>query len=316
MTDHTLPIYNNEEAARKHLENIRWPNGPICPKCGSVSKDHYEIKPQTEQVAAPGKRKTVARPGLWKCRDCRQQFSVTVNTVFEKSKIPLHKWLYATHLFTSSKKGVSAHQIHRSLGVTYKTAWFMMHRIREAARPLEGAPVMGGFDKEVEIDETYIGKKKDVKKVRGPAHKHAVLSLVERGGKVHSTHVTGDMFDAVKTALQNVHEGTTLMTDEAKMYKGVGKRFEAHLAVNHGVHEYVRGRAHTNTIESYFSIFKRGMTGIYQHCSEDHLHRYLFEFDFRYNNRIALGIDDATRRDNLLDGVSHKRLTYRRPDHH
>lgn len=315
MTDHTLPIYNNEEAARKHLESIRWPNGPVCPKCGSVSKDHYELKGEAH------------RAGLWKCKDCRSQFSVTVGTVFERSKIPLHKWLYATHLFASSKKGVSAHQIHRSLGVTYKTAWFMMHRIRKAAEPMPGdMPKLGGGGGVVEADETYIGvdqeklaesiAKRGRKPLKSGAHKNTVFTLVERGGKARSFHISGPMFDGIKAALTaGVSLEAHLQTDEARMYSNIGKSFASHGTVNHSIKEYVRGTDYTNTVENFFSIFKRGMRGIYQHCKSHHLHRYLAEFDFRYNNRVALGVNDAQRAEILLKGIEGKRLTYRRPHH-
>lgn len=306
MTDHTLPIYNNEEAARKHLESIRWPHGPVCPKCGSVSKDHYELKGEAH------------RAGLWKCKDCRSQFSVTVGTVFERSKIPLHKWLYASHLFVSSKKGVSAHQVHRTLGVTYKTAWFMMHRIRKAAEPVGELPKLGSGGGVVEADETYIGKKDDAPKPRkkaGAAQKNMVFTLVERGGKARSFVISGPMFDGIKQALQaGVSLEAHLQTDEARMYNNIGKSFASHGRVNHSIKEYVRGTDYTNTVESFFSVFKRGMRGIYQHCKSHHLHRYLAEFDFRFNNRVALGINDTERATILLQGIEGKRLTYRRPD--
>lgn len=306
MTDQTLPIYHDEEAARTHLESIRWPNGPICPHCGSVSKEHYALKGEAH------------RAGLWKCKDCRSQFSVTVGTVFERSKIGLHKWLYATHLFTSSKKGVSAHQIHRSLGVTYKTAWFMMHRIRKASEPMPAdVTKLGGGGGIVEADETYIGKKEGAPKPRrkaGPAQKNAVFTLVERGGKARSFVISGSMFEGVKQALQaGVSLEAHLQTDEARMYSNIGKAFASHGTVNHSIKEYVRGTDYTNTVENFFSVFKRGMRGIYQHCKSHHLHRYLAEFDFRYNNRTALGVDDAERATILLRGIEGKRLTYRRP---
>jgi transposase-like protein len=313
------PIYTNEEAARKHLEAIRWPNGPICPKCGSVSKGHYEIKAKAESA-------TGARKGLWKCRECRAQFSVTVGTVFERSKIPLHHWVYASHLMASSKKGISAHQLHRTLGVTYKTAWFMEHRLREAMRPTDQdyAEKLGTGGGVVEADETYFGTDKEKmaasvamrgrKPRAGYGHKNAVFSLVERGGKVRSFHITGPMFEGVKQALQaGVSLEAHLQTDQAKMYNNIGKAFRSHGRVDHSKKEYVRGTDYTNTVESFFSVFKRGMRGIYQHCSSKHLHRYLAEFDFRHNNRAALEVNDAERRDNLLEGVSHKRLTYKQP---
>jgi transposase-like protein len=322
MTDHANPIYNNEEAARKHLEAIRWPNGPICPHCGSVSKDHYEIKAHSAPVPTVDPeghkaRHTVARAGLWKCRDCRKQFSVTVGTVFERSKIPLHKWLYASHLFVSSKKGVSAHQIHRTIGVTYKTAWFMMHRIRKAAEPAVPPSNMGQGGKFVEADETFFGKKDKggYKMHKGGAvvpHKNMVFTLVERGGKARSFHISGPMFQGIKEALQRgVSLEAHLQTDQAKMYNNLGKAFASHGRVNHSINEYVRGTDYTNTVENFFSVFKRGMRGIYQHCKSAHLHRYLAEFDFRYNNRIALGVTDTQRATILLQGIEGKRLTYK-----
>lgn len=330
MNDQTLPIYHDEEAARKHLESVRWPNGPVCPHCGSESKEHYAIQAKTapQPTLKDGKkqRHTVARPGLWKCKDCREQFSVTVGTVFERSKIPLHKWLYATHLFTSSKKGVSAHQVHRSLGVTYKTAWFMMHRIRKAAEPIAAdIPKLGGGGGVVEADETYFGTDEDKladakaklgrKPKAGWSHKNTIFTLVERGGKARSFHISGPMFDGIKNALQaGVSLDAHLQTDEARMYNNIGKDFASHGRVNHSIKEYVRGTDYTNTVENFFSVFKRGMRGIYQHCKSAHLHRYLAEFDFRYNNRTALGVSDAERAVTLLKGIQGKRLTYRRPD--
>jgi transposase-like protein len=316
-------IYTDETAARKHLEALRWPDGPICPKCGSVSKDHYRIEAKAESTSG-------ARKGLWKCKDCREQFSVTVGTVFERSKIPLHLWVYASHLMASSKKGISAHQLHRTIGVTYKTAWFMEHRLREAMRPTgqDFAEKLGLGGKVVEADETYFGTDKAKlaasmesrggrKPKAGYGHKNAIFSLVERGGQVRSFHISGGMFEGVKQALQNnVSLEAVLQTDEAKMYNNIGKSFVYHGRVNHSAKEYVRGTDYTNTIENFFSVFKRGMRGIYQHCSSSHLHRYLAEFDFRYNNRSANGVEDAERAEILLAGIGGKRLTYRSPNTH
>jgi transposase-like protein len=300
MCDLSNPIYHNKDLAREHLESIRWPNGPICPHCGVL-----------DNAAKLGG--TSHRPGLYKCRDCRKQFSVTVGTVFERSKIPLNKWLLATHLLTSSKKGISSHQIHRSLGVTYKTAWFMTHRIRKAMESTNVTP-MGSGGGYVEADETYIGRKKGAPIRGGWGHKQAVLSLVERGGKVRSTVIAGRAFDTIKEILpKHVSPEAHLNTDTLNAYSGIGKTFASHEAVNHSAREWRRGTAHTNTIEGFFSVFKRGMKGIYQHCSEDHLHRYLSEFDFRYNNRVALEINDRERCRIALEGIGGKRLTYRRP---
>lgn len=298
MCDLSNPIYHDKDKAREHLETIRWPNGPVCPHCGVV-----------DNAALLGGKST--RPGVYKCRDCRKPFSVTVGTVFERSKIPLNKWLLATHLLTSSKKGVSSHQIHRNLGVTYKTAWFMTHRIRCAMESTDTAP-LGSGGGIVEADETYIGRRKGVPKKRaGGGHKQKVFSLVERGGKVKSMHIVGSMYGGVKQGLKSVSPDAHLMTDQATVYMNLGKKFASHQTVNHGIMEWKRGNAHTNTIEGYFSIFKRGMKGVYQHCNEDHLHRYLAEFDFRYNHRSALKIDDKERARIALEGIGGKRLTYR-----
>jgi transposase-like protein len=298
------PIYNDEDAARAYLEGQRWPDGPYCPHCG-----------EAERVTRLQGRTT--RPGLFACRACRQQFSVTVGTLYERSHVPLHKWVLATHLLACSKKGVSAHQLHRMLGVTYKTAWFMAHRIRAgmAGKPAE-AGGLGGEGKIVEADETYIGRKAGWRRHRGGgAHKMKVLSLVERGGPVRSVRMEAiTSSDVAEVLRRNVSRKSRLMTDEANYYKQVGTEFARHEAVNHSAGEYVRGEAHTNTLEGYFSVFKRGMKGVYQHCGEQHLHRYLAEFDFRYNNRVALGVDDWRRAELAIRGIEGKRLTYRRPD--
>jgi len=300
MCDLSSPIYHDADKAREHLEAIRWPNGPICPHCGVL-----------DNAAQLSGKST--RPGVYKCRDCRKPFSVTVGTVFERSKVPLNKWLLATHLLTSSKKGISSHQLHRSLGVTYKTAWFMTHRIRCAMESTDNS-LLGAGGGIVEADETYIGRRKGQKKRRsGGGHKMKVFSLVERGGRIKSARISGSMFEGIKEGFKNVSPDAHLKTDEASMYRKVGKQFASHEAVNHSIKEWVRGDAHTNTLESFFSVFKRGMRGVYQHCSEDHLNRYLAEFDFRYNNRSALEIDDKERCRIALEGIGGKRLTYRRP---
>lgn len=295
-------IYNDEDAARKHLEKLQWPQGPICPHCGVIG----------EATALKGKS---TRPGVYKCRACEKPFSVTVGTVFEDSKVPLTKWLLASQLLTSSKKGISAHQLHRMLGVTYKTAWFMAHRIREAMTP-KNPPQLGGEGQTVEADETYVGKKAGVSSAgSGYHHKIAVLALVERGGRMRSFQIGKTTKKTVHPVVRdNVALKTRLFTDDHQVYtQDMG--FE-HESVNHSSTEYVRytdkGAIHTNTVEGAFSIFKRGMIGTYQHCGEQHLHRYLSEFDFRYSNRVALGVDDATRSDIALTGIAGKRLTYRR----
>ena len=308
-----LKIYTDENAAREHLESLNWPDGPVCPHCGTVN----------EATKLAGKS---TRPGVYKCRPCQKPFSVTVGTVFERSKIKLNDWVHAVDIYTASKKGFSAHQLHRTLGVTYKTAWFMAHRIREAMTEQKGPtnPV-GGQGKIIEADETYFGKKADKPKVRTSglpfiksgkaAHKIAIFSLVERGGKVRSFHVDRANAQTIADILfTNVKRDSTLHTDESNLYKVLGKEYASHDTVNHGHKEYVRGTVHTNTIEGFFSIFKRGMKGVYQHCGEQHLHRYLAEFDFRYNNRIAVGINDTIRSENALKGIVGKRLMYRRPD--
>ena len=298
MCDLSSPIYHDKDKAREHLEAIRWPDGPICPHCG-VLDNAAELNGKAH------------RPGVYKCRDCRKQFTVTVGTVFERSKVPLNKWLLATHLITSSKKGISSHQIHRSLGVTYKTAWFMTHRIRLAMESTDNTP-MGSGGGIVEADETYIGRRKGVKKAKaGHAHKMKIFALVERGGKVKSASVSGSMFDGIKDGLTNVSLDANLVTDESTMYRKIGKAFASHETVNHSIKEWKRGNVHTNTIEGFFSVFKRGMKGVYQHCREDHLHRYLSEFDFRYNHRSALEIDDKERARIALEGIGGKRLMYR-----
>jgi transposase-like protein len=299
-------IYTDENAAREHLEGLLWPDGPFCPHCGNSDPERIH-KLQGKST----------RPGVYKCRECEKPFSVTVGTVFEASHVPLHKWVYAVHLLTASKKGISSHQLMRMLGVSYKTAWFMSHRIREGMRPAKLEP-MGGTGKIVEIDETLQGRIEEaptfVKRGQHFNWRNTVLALVERGGSARSFHVQdATMATLLPIIRTNVRRESALMTDELSAYKKLGDEFESHQAVNHSAKEYVRGDATTNTVEGYFSIFKRGMKGIYQHCSEKHLHRYLSEFDFRYSNRVALGVDDAERAEKALQGITGKRLTYRRP---
>jgi transposase-like protein len=300
--DLQTPAFTDNNAAREAMEAVLWPNGPMCPRCRSLDR--------IGKVSGNS-----VRPGLHYCGGCKKQFTVTVGTIFERSKVPLSKWWLAVHLLAASKKGMSSHQLMRMLGVTYQTAWFMTHRIREAMRSGDFLPPMGGSGAIVEADETFIGQKKDVPKRRGYAHKHAVLSLIERGGKVRSFHVSGTAAaDLVPIIKANVARETRMMTDEAGQYTHLKKDFAEHGVVHHGAGEYVRGDAHTNTLEGYYSIFKRGMKGIYQHCSEKHLHRYVAEFDFRYNSRIKLGIGDAQRCALVIRGAEGKRLMYRRPD--
>ena len=298
----SAPHFHDDDAARKFLESILWPNGPVCPHCGVIGHA-YETK----------------RSGVFRCAEtaCRKDFTVTMKTVMERSHIALHKWLQGFHLMAASKKGVSAHQLHRSLGITYRSAWFMAHRVREAMRAGGLAP-MGGEGQTVEADETFIGMKSGAVKARaGFGHKNAVMTLVERGGFARSFHV-----DSVRAAdlgpivVENIARESRLMTDEGGHYTTVGKEFGGHETVDHSRGEYgyvdrVTGfNANTNTVEGFFSIFKRGMKGVYQHCNEKHLHRYLAEFDFRYSNREKLGVNDTARARRAVVGAAGKRLTY------
>ncbi len=312
MSTLNRPYLWDEEAAFKRLEAAIWPNGPVCPHCGNKEKiyvlDGVRSKPSKKNPEG------IVRHGLKKCGACRKQFTARVNTIFESSHVPLHKWMQAIHLMVSSKKGVSSHQLHRTLEITYRSAWFLSHRIREAMRTGELAP-MGGDGAIVEADETFIGKKDGVVKhptARGYAHKQAALSLVERGGEVRSFVIDKADTANIKPIIDaNLAKESRLMTDQATYYTTLGREFAGHETVDHSKEEWVRGDAHTNTLESYFSVFKRGMKGVYQHCSEKHLHRYLAEFDFRYNARMALGVNDEQRAEKALLSVKGKRLTYR-----
>jgi transposase-like protein len=303
-------IFVDETAAREALEAVRWPDGPVCPHCGTIG----------ERIAKVEGTKQSHRPGLYYCNECTGQFTVTVGTVFERSKIPLTKWWMAVYLLNSSKKGFSAHQLHRTLKVTYKTAWFMMHRIREAMRTGGLAP-MGGSGKTVEIDETAQGRvefaPQNARRGMG-SFGRTVLTLVERGGGARSFHIEGTTLGQLLPVIRaNVANETAVMTDSASWYKYLNRdgRFASHDTINHVKEEYVRREAGkvitTNTVEGYYSIFKRGMKGVYQHCSEKHLHRYLAEFDFRYSNRGALGTNDGERAVLAMKGIEGKRLTYR-----
>jgi len=295
----SAPHFHNEEAAYAFVEAHVWPEERICPHCGSIDRSGKLAGKST-------------RVGVYKCYDCRKPFTVKVGTIFEASHVALHQWLQAMFLICSSKKGISSNQLHRTLGCTLKTAWFLSHRIREAMKESAWPGQLGGNGKIVESDETYFGQKKGIRKQRGFRHKHAVMSLVERGGKVRSFHVERVNSESVRKVLTaQVDPASRLMTDEAIYYKTPGKAFAEHQAVNHSAEEYVRGEAHTNTLEGFFSVFKRGMKGVYQHCSEAHLKRYLTEFDFRYNNRVAFGVNDSERTSRALRGVSGRRLTYR-----
>src|SRR3546814_663448 len=313
MTNLTAPHFTNEDKAREHLEALRWPDGPVCPHCGSFGAKRLPAQRGRPTKAHP---EGAIRNGVIQCNDCRKQYSVTVGTVFESSKIPLHKWLLANHLLCSSKKGMSAHQLHRMLGITYKSAWFMFHRIREAMRPSD-TPPMGGNGGRVEVDETYIGRKKGVDVGKGGfRHKMRVVSLVDRDTGIARSIPANAMKAGEVSAIvrNNVAREAKLTTDESRFYWRVGKDFAGHDRVLHAGLEYVRGDIHTNTVEGFFSIFKRGMRGVYQHCGEQHLHRYLAEFDFRYTNRSASGVEDAQRADIALKGIAGKRVTYRRID--
>ena len=318
-------VMQSEAAALAWVEARVWPEGPVCPHCGGV-----------ERI---GKMKGKAtRIGLYKCYQCRKQFTVKVGTVFEDSHVPMNLWLQAMYLLCSSKKGISSNPLSRTLGVTLKTAWFMGHRIREAMRVV-GVTPMGGAGGIVESDETYFGtvdgesgreaaraRIRRAKKGRpGRSHKNAVLTLVERGGGARSFHIDGAAIsDIMPIVRANVTREATIMTDEAKHYYDVAKDFAGHGTVKHSEDEYVRNEVwidkanrlhvepiHTNTVEGYYSIFKRGMKGVYQHCAEKHLHRYLAEFDFRYSNRVKLGVDDVERTARAVKGIVGKRLTYR-----
>ena len=305
------PRFTDETAARRHLEALHWPDGPFCPHCGSLNAKRLEGKAH--------------RPGVVQCNDCRQQYTVTVGTVFERSKVPLNKWLLVNHLLCSSKKGMSAHQIARMIGVTYKTAWFMVHRIREAMKDTHSGP-MGGYGETIEADETYVGgkiKNRSNKQRRygiaeaNPSDrnpfrdKQPVVALVERGGRVRSFHVASVTGATLRSIIViNVDRASWLMTDEHSGYKAVGSEFTGHGVVTHSKGEYVRaGVFHTNTIEGYFSLLKRGIIGVYHHVSEAHLKRYCAEFDFRYNTRK---LNDFERAETALLGAVGKRLTYRR----
>ena len=294
------PHFQDEDKAREYLEALRWPNGAVCPHCGSVGK-HYALEGKSH------------RAGLYKCVDCREQFTVTVGTVFERSKVKLHLWLLAVHLVCSSKNGMSSMEVHRLLGVTQKTAWFMLHRIREAMKPESGG-LLGSGGGTVEADESYWGNSKRSKaakgyKGRGYAHKEKIVSLVERGGKVRSFHVQAVSGKTLKPILlSQIAKDAHLMTDEASLYTKIGKEFASHNVVTHSAGEYARGNVHTNTIEGFFSRLKRGLIGTYHHVGAQHLGRYATEFDFRYNTRKGT---DTERAMAVIGGIGGKRLQYR-----
>jgi transposase-like protein len=284
----SAPHFRDDTAAREYLERLLWPAGPVCPHCGVINHA-YATK----------------RPGVYRCAEpaCRKDFSVTMRTVMERSKIALHKWLIAFHLMCSSKKGISAHQLYRTLDIGYEAAWFMCHRVREAMRDGGLAP-LGGAGGVVEADETYCGDIPEAKRRTspqrgdrpyakggrsGPGGKRAIVALVERGGRVRSFHpAVADGETVAKIVNENIHRESRLHTDESRLYTKVGARFASHETINHSAGEYARDDVTTNSVEGYFSIFKRGMRGIYQHCGEKHLHRYLAEYDFRFNHRTAV----------------------------
>ena len=310
----TAPHFQTPENAREWLEKTRWPEGTVCSHCGVVGHS-YALK----------------KPGWYRCaeKECRKDFTVTTGTVMERSHIPLNKWLMAFYLLNASKKGMSAHQLHRALHLDYKSAWFMCHRIREAMRA-GGLGPLGGGGKVVEADETYYGNVESysrherrtrggpfLKKGKrgGPANKRPILALIERGGNVRTFHVpVADKDTVTEIVRENIARESRLHTDESRLYFGSDEHFGAHKTVTHSHGEYVRyenGEAiHTNSAEGYFSIFKRGMRGVYQHCKEKHLHRYLAEFEHRFNHRAGLGYSDIDRTLAAIRGIAGKRLTY------
>jgi transposase-like protein len=301
--DLTNPIFTDLDAARAHFEAIRWPNGPYCPYCGIF------------ECVAPLGGKSMG-PGWFHCRDCRRKFTAAVGTIYERSHIPMTKWLLATHLMCASKKGMSTHQLHRMIGLPYKTAWFMAHRIREGMRELNPTEPLGGESKIVEVDETYHGGKEKNKHWNkrhragtGGVGKEIVFALVERGGRARSHHVPTVTAATLGPILKaQIDAATYVMSDDGGARPG--KQFARHATVNHSIGEYVRGDVHTNTVESYFAIFKRGIYGTYHHVSPQHLKRYLAEFDFRYNERSALAVTDVERATKAVAGAVGKRLTY------
>lgn len=307
---------HNEAAAFEHVESMLWTDGPVCPHCGVVDSAYRltGVRTKPSKKNPEGKE----RHSLWKCRECRKQFTVRKNTIFEESHLPLHLWLQAIHLMVSSKKGISSHQLHRVLGITYKSAWFLTHRIRECMRDGALAP-FGSNGGAVEVDETFIGQNPDKPKnkgARGFAHKNAMLTLVDRNTQKAKSIVVDDIKKGTLVPLlcENIAKEAVIYTDEAKQYTGLSSEFAAHDFTTHSKGEYVKRKkpeVHTNTVEGFYSIFKRGMKGVYQHCGKQHLHRYAAEFDFRYNNREKNGVDDSGRAAILLSSVIGKRIMYR-----
>lgn len=301
--DLTNPIFHNDDAARAHLESVRWPDGPRCAHCKSADVTRMQGKSH--------------RKGLFHCNDCELPFTVTVGTVMERSKIPLAKWVLGFHLMAASKKGISSHQLHRMLGITYKSAWFLSMRIREAmglAPETDDGP-LGGKGKKVETDETYVGgKAKNVHNGKPVPVKHPVVALVERDGRLKARHVPNVDAKNIREVMKGVDRKSHLMSDDSLLYYHLGPTFAKHDAVNHSKDEYVRGEAHVNTAESFFAILKRGVYGNFHAVSEKHLQRYVNEASFKWNNRSKLGIEDAERARNAIKGADGKRLMYRQPD--
>ena len=310
----SAPYMHDEAAAFAHVEAMLWADGPVCPHCGVVDRAYKleGVRTKPSKKNPEGKE----RHGLWKCRECRKQFTVRKGTIFEESHLPLHLWLQAIHLMVSSKKGISSHQLHRVLGITYKSAWFLTHRIRECMRSGALAP-FGSDGGTVEVDETFIGTKhKKSKTARGFAHKNAMLTLVDRDTKRAKSIVVDDIKKdtLVPILRENIAKEAVIYTDEAKQYTRLADDFAGHDFTTHSKGEYVKRekpQVHTNTVEGFYSIFKRGMKGVYQHCGKQHLHRYAAEFDFRYNHREANGVNDAERASAALSSVAGKRLLYR-----
>lgn len=305
MADITAPEFTNEDAAIAHLEASRWPHEVSCPHCGSLNVHRMEGKTQA---------------GYFLCNDCRDKFTCRTGTVMERSHIPVHKWLLAIHLLSSSKKGMSAHQLHRMLGITYKSAWFLAHRIREAMIDANPSP-LGGEGQSVQADETYYGNTSKRAKgwKRGLRHKEQVVALVEPKGKVRAVHMKKATVAGVREFLvTNVDRASELHTDESILYVKTGREFAAHKTVEHGMNArgFFVGKdgQTTNAVENFFGTFKRGMVGVYHKCEAQHLQRYVTEFEFRHNNRAGLGVNDKMRAETLLKGIEGKRLTYRRPD--
>lgn len=305
--------FHSEPAAFTALEKIMWPNGKPehCPHCGVVDR-MGRLAPQRSK---PSQKHPEGKPvyGLWKCYACRKQFTVRKGTVFEESRLELHQWFQAAYLMCSSKKGVSSNQLHRTLRITLKSAWFVSHRLREAMRTGDLAVPFGIGGGAVEVDETFIGRIKGKPTRSAYHHKMKVLTLVDRDTRRARSVVIRDLKarTIAPILIANIAKEARLMTDEGRHYAKVGKTFAEHGVVNHKAEEWVRGDVFTNTAESYFNVFKRGMRGVYQHCAEKHLHRYLAEFDFRYNHRVALGVNDSERMTVALKGIAGKRLTYR-----